>query len=145
MNLAIRRAFSIRWFYPQQFAPPVTLLHTHRVRSRLLHTHLSAAHTHTRHTPMGRKEPTKRTIAKDKATAKDKPTRSSEPSATTTSTAQVDGRIVYVSITMTPFCKKGETEYSDDVTIVCRACSPSFSTRTRASRFGVRMASFAFS
>ena len=40
-------------------------------------------------------EPTKRTIAKDKATAKDKPTRSSEPSATTTSTAQVDGRIVY--------------------------------------------------
>ena len=34
-------------------------------------------------------EPTKRTIAKDKATAKDKPTRSSEPSATTTSTAQV--------------------------------------------------------
>jgi hypothetical protein len=55
-------------------------------------------------------EPTKRTIAKDKATAKDKPTRSSEPSATTTSTAEVDGRIVYVSVTMTPFCKKGETE-----------------------------------
>ena len=41
-----------------------------------------------------------RTIAKDKATAKDKPTRSSEPSATTTSTAQVDGRIVYVSVTI---------------------------------------------